>query len=174
MTNVFCVRAEFGRCTKSFVEGGYVAIGWIPDVDLSTVTARDDLYPLYKAAHPQDVSNIVIGQQVGQVARFLLEMKAGDYVLTPAADTEWLHYGTLGRQLVDLLVEHWTTSRRTSANDSGSVRDSCACDRLHRAAVWEAGWRRRGRPSERVGSRSSSARPTLPTRNNALTGQQRQ
>ncbi len=95
MTNVFCVRAEFGRYTKNFVEGGYVAIGWIPDVDLATVAARDDLYPLYRAAHPQDVSNIVIGQQVGQVARFLLEMKAGDYVLTPAADTEWLHYGTL-------------------------------------------------------------------------------
>jgi restriction system protein len=95
MTNVWCVRAEFGTYTNQFVEGGYVAIGWMPNVDLSAVKSRDDLYPLYKRAHPDDTSNIVIGQQVGQIARFLLELAAGDYVITPAADTEWLHYGQL-------------------------------------------------------------------------------
>lgn len=93
MTSVWCVRAEFGTYTKHFVEGGYVAIGWMPDVDLSSVRTRDDLYPLYKEAHPEDTSNIVIGQQVGQIARFLLEIQADDYVITPAADTEWLHFG---------------------------------------------------------------------------------
>ena len=31
MTNVWCVRAEFGTFTKQFVEGGYVAIGWMPN-----------------------------------------------------------------------------------------------------------------------------------------------
>ncbi len=51
-------------------------------LDLSTVTSRDELYPLFKAAYPDDTSNIVIGQQVGQIARFLLEMRAGDYVIT--------------------------------------------------------------------------------------------
>jgi restriction system protein len=95
MTNVFCVRAEFGSYTKHFVAGGYVAIGWIPATDLSAVKTRDELYPLYRAEHPGDTSNIVIGQQVGQVARFLIEMRAGDYVFTPAADTEFLHYGQL-------------------------------------------------------------------------------
>jgi restriction system protein len=93
MTNVWCVRAEFGTFTKQFVEGGYVAIGWMPNTDLSAVSSRDELYPLYKQAHPDDTSNIVIGQQVGQIARFLLEIAAGDHVITPAADTEWLHYG---------------------------------------------------------------------------------
>lgn len=94
MSNVWCVRAEFGTYTQHFVDGGYVAIGWLGDNDLSGITKRDELYPLYKAEYPDD-SNIVIGQQVGQIARFLLEMRAGDYVITPAADTEWLHYGTL-------------------------------------------------------------------------------
>ncbi len=93
MSNVFCVRAEFGTYTKYFVAGGYAAIGWIPNTDLSALATRDELYPIYKAEHPDDTSNIVIGQQVGQIARFLLEMKAGDYVITPAADTELLHYG---------------------------------------------------------------------------------
>jgi len=95
MTNVWCVCAEFGTYTKQFVDGGYVAIGWMPNSDLSRVERRDELYPLYKAEHPDDTSNIVIGQQVGQIARFLLEIQAGDYVITPAADTEWLHYGKL-------------------------------------------------------------------------------
>lgn len=82
MTNVWCVRADFGTYTKQFVDGGYVAIGWMPNSDLSRVERRDELYPLYKAEHPDNTSNIVIGQQVGQIARFLLEIQAGDYVIT--------------------------------------------------------------------------------------------
>jgi predicted Mrr-cat superfamily restriction endonuclease len=93
MTNVWCVRAEFGTYTQHFVDGGYVGIGWMPNTDLSCVRSRDQLHPLYKAEHPDDTSNIVIGQQVGQIARFLLEVQGGDYVITPAADTEWLHCG---------------------------------------------------------------------------------
>jgi restriction system protein len=95
MANVFCVRADFGTFARHFLEGGYVAIGWLDETDLSQITTRDELYPIYKQSHPSDTSNIVIGQQVGQIGRFLLEMKAGDYVLTPATDTEWLHYGKL-------------------------------------------------------------------------------
>jgi len=93
MTNVWCVRAEFGTYTKQFVEGGYVAIGWMSSVNLTSIRIRDALYPLYKQAHPRDTSNIVIGQQVGQIARFLLEIQTSDYVITPASDTEWVHYG---------------------------------------------------------------------------------
>jgi restriction system protein len=92
MTNVWCVRAEFGTYTRYFVEGGYIGIGWLPNIDLSGIKSRDELYPLYKQAHPNDASTIVVGQQVGQIARFLLEIRADDYVITPAADTELLHY----------------------------------------------------------------------------------
>lgn len=95
MTNVWCVRADYGTYTKAFLDGSYVAIGWIPDVDLGHIKGREELYPLYRTAYPDDKSNIVIGQQVGQIGRFLLEIKAGDYVITPAADTEWLHYGRI-------------------------------------------------------------------------------
>lgn len=95
MSNVWCVRAEFGTYTKQFVDGGYVAIGWLNDRDLSHVKTREELYPIYKKAYPQDTSNIVIGQQVGQIARFLLDILPGDYVITPAADTEFLHYGKI-------------------------------------------------------------------------------
>lgn len=66
------------------------------NIDLSQAKSREELYPLYRPEHPEDTSNIVIGQQVGQIARFLLEIQAGDYVITPAADTELLHYGQVG------------------------------------------------------------------------------
>jgi len=95
MTNVWCVRAEYGRYAKDFVGGGYVAIGWMPNTDLSAIKSKDEIYPLYRTVHPEDTSNLVIGQQVGQISRFLLDLQPGDYVITPDADTEWLHYGEI-------------------------------------------------------------------------------
>ena len=94
MANVWVVRANVGRYTRYFVSGGYIAIGWIPEGDLSAVDSREELYRIYKSVYPDD-SNIVVGQQVGQIARFLLEMSAGDYVITPRADTEWLRFGRI-------------------------------------------------------------------------------
>ncbi|MCI0651273.1 MAG: hypothetical protein L0Z55_05265 [Planctomycetes bacterium] len=95
MNSVFCVRAEFGIYTQQFVSGGYVAIGWMANSNHSAIATREEHCPLYKTAHPDDTSNIVIGQLVGQIARFLLELKPDDYVITPAADTELLHCGRL-------------------------------------------------------------------------------
>lgn len=93
MGQLFVVRADGGQYTDSFVKGGFVAIGWIGGQDLSTVTSREEIGTLYREAHPNDTSNIVIGQQVGQIARFLLDLKPGDFVITPSPDTEWVQYG---------------------------------------------------------------------------------
>jgi predicted Mrr-cat superfamily restriction endonuclease len=95
MTNVWCVRADFGKYTAQFLEGGYCGIGFMQgELSLAGVTNREELRALYQSENPAD-SPFVVGQQVGQMARFLLEMKAGDYVLTPAADTEWLQFGVV-------------------------------------------------------------------------------
>ena len=96
---VYCVRADFGTYTDHFVNGGYIALGWLPDNDLSKVQSRDELYSLYRNAYPDHISNLVIGQQVGQIARFLLEIKAGDYVITPAQNTEFIYYGVVARSI---------------------------------------------------------------------------
>jgi restriction system protein len=93
MTEVYCVRAEYGTYAPFLVKGGYVAIGWMDQNDLSAVTSKEALYPLYKKAHPNDTSNLVIGQQVGQIARFLFDIQPGDYVITPDSNTELLHVG---------------------------------------------------------------------------------
>lgn len=95
MTRAWCIRAEWGTYTLAFRQGGYVAIGWNELGDLSAVPGREGLYPLYRAAYPDD-SAIVTGQQVGQIARFRFEMQPGDIVITPDANTELLWYGRLG------------------------------------------------------------------------------
>jgi restriction system protein len=95
MPEVYCVRADFGTYTGHFLKGGYVGIGWLYGSDLAGVKSKEELYPIYRKAHPEDTSNIVVGQQVGQIARFLFDLQAGDYVVTPGADSRWLHYGVV-------------------------------------------------------------------------------
>lgn len=94
MTDVWCVRANGGEYSDHFLRGGYAAIGWQEiSQNLGKVRSRDDLYSIVHACYPDVESAIVIGNYVGQIARFLLDMQAGDWIITPAADTEWLHYG---------------------------------------------------------------------------------
>jgi len=38
--NIYCVRAEFGTYTQHFLDGGYAAIGWLPETDLSRFLGR--------------------------------------------------------------------------------------------------------------------------------------
>jgi restriction system protein len=93
VTRAWCIRADGGRYTPNFLKGGFAGIGWEGLTDLSDVASHDALYPLYKAAHPEDTSNTVIGIQVGQIGRFLLDVAAGDLIITPDANTERLWHG---------------------------------------------------------------------------------
>lgn len=95
MNNIYCVRADFGKYADEFIKGGYIAIGWLWGVDLSYIQTRDELYPIYREHHPSDVSNVVIGQQVGQIARFLFELTEGTFVITPSSDTNYIYYGVV-------------------------------------------------------------------------------
>jgi predicted Mrr-cat superfamily restriction endonuclease len=95
MNNVWCVRAGSGAYAKQFVRGGYVGVHFGITADLSRVSSREELAAMYRKAHPKETSGIVVGQQVGQLVRFLLEMQPGDYILTPDAETSLLHYGQL-------------------------------------------------------------------------------
>ena len=93
MPNVYCIRAMYGQYTSRFLKGHYAAIGWLDGRDLTNIQDRESIKQLYRDANPSVTSNLVIGQQVGQIARFLFDIKPGDYVITPAADTNILHYG---------------------------------------------------------------------------------
>lgn len=94
MPNLYCIRADFGQYAHNFLKGGYVAIGWLEKEDLSNIKTKDELEDLFKKYYSnKQYSQYYIGQQVGQIARFLFEMKPGDYVITPAKETEYLNWG---------------------------------------------------------------------------------
>lgn len=95
MNKIYCVRADFGKYCDEFIKGGYVGIGWLWKKSLSQIKSKDQLYPLYKEEYPDDTSNVVIGQQVGQISRFLLELQEGTFVITPSSNTDFLYYGII-------------------------------------------------------------------------------
>lgn len=93
MPNLFVVRSNYGLYTPQFILGKYAAIGWLHERNLSEVKDKAELYPLYKEYDPNEKSNVVIGQQVGQMSRFLHEIKKGDYILTQSVNSDHIHYG---------------------------------------------------------------------------------
>ncbi|AZI42082.1 hypothetical protein EHF33_04415 [Deinococcus psychrotolerans] len=90
---IFVVRAEVGKYADDFKKGGYVAIGWLPNTNLSQVHDKNELKNLYETLSPDGVTPMQIGNQVGQISRFMFDIKAGDYILTPTAETEWINWG---------------------------------------------------------------------------------
>jgi len=105
MTNIWCVRANRGEYTARYLAGGYAAIGWREiQEDLSKLSVKDELYPLVRKAYPDVTSPIVQGNWVGQIARFLWEIKPGDFVITPDPNTEFLHYGQVAPDPWDISV----------------------------------------------------------------------
>lgn len=123
MPEIYCIRADFGTYAKQFVAGNYAALGWQEIDNLSSVASKLELYPIYKNAYPDDTSNIVIGQQVGQFSRFLFDIQPGDFIITPDSDTELLHVGIL---------------QESPAYYFGDPNDGCPF--LHRRPVkWIAG-----------------------------------
>ena len=92
--NVWVIRAEGGQWTDHFVKGGYVGGGWLNELDLSDVKDRSTLHALYQQEEPWRSASSR-GSYAGQANIFLLDMKPGDYVITPASDSRWLYYGEL-------------------------------------------------------------------------------
>ena len=92
MTRLWVVRSEFGKYTDHFVSGGYVAAGWIPKKDLTGISSKEAIVQLYKQTNP-DENPSRAGANAGQIATFALDIKPGDYVITPKPNTEWLDYG---------------------------------------------------------------------------------
>ncbi len=92
MTNVWCVRADVGTFADEFVNGGYAGIGWLRNKNLSRVAGKDEIRRFYKENSPQDKDGRV-NTNVGQIARFMLEVEIGDYILTPTSNSALVRYG---------------------------------------------------------------------------------
>ncbi|MEZ5425341.1 MAG: hypothetical protein R2747_03670 [Pyrinomonadaceae bacterium] len=95
MSEIYVVRAFFGNYIRQFIRGGYVAVGWMNNRDLSGIETTEKLTELYTEEHPEKTNGLVIGQQVGQIERFLWEIKSGDIVITPEKNSELIYYGII-------------------------------------------------------------------------------
>ena len=90
--NIWRVGAEKGKYTDSFVAGGYAATGWIRGSDLTKATGKEALRCLYKKEYPQD-GDARVSTNVGQIHRFMVGIKPGDYVITPTKEHTLLRFG---------------------------------------------------------------------------------
>lgn len=92
LPNIWRLGAEKGKYTDSFVAGGYAGAGWIRSSDLTKVTDKEVLRCLYKMEYPQD-GDARVATNVGQIHRFLVDIKPGDYIVTPTGEHTLLRYG---------------------------------------------------------------------------------
>lgn len=93
MPNIFVIRAYFGKYVTSFIRGGYAGVAWLPKRDLTAARTRDEWRAIYEELYPEKTKNLKAECQLGQLERFLFEIKPGDFVITPDADTENIYYG---------------------------------------------------------------------------------
>ncbi len=91
MPDVWVIRAEYGKYAGHFVDGAYVAAGWLRGNDLTGVKSKEELTAIYREVH-RDHSPWRVGANVGQLSLFL-DLAAGEYVVTPCSDSRWLYYG---------------------------------------------------------------------------------
>lgn len=88
---VYVVRADFGKYTESFEKHNYAGIGWFFENFTDTVdyTNRDALKEYYKIKNPDDPT-MRMNQNVGQIFRFLNDIKIGDVIISPFNNNELL------------------------------------------------------------------------------------
>lgn len=70
----------------------HICIGWGNLGDLSFVKTKEELEELYKQTWPNK-SNMSVGQNVGEISRFLLETEIGDFVVF--SETGKFHVGKI-------------------------------------------------------------------------------
>lgn len=92
----YCVRADRGAYAEAFRDGGYAAIGWREIGDLSHIP-RDDVEALtaaYDVAYPDDGKRRR-DLNLGQIGRFMWDIRPGDVVATPMEQPEYLLVGVV-------------------------------------------------------------------------------
>ncbi len=88
--NVFVLRADFGRYTDIFKKDGYIGIGWFQDEPIAiNINDKDSLKGAYRALYP-DHTSMRMNQNVGQVFRFVNDIKIGDIIISPYNDNQLL------------------------------------------------------------------------------------
>ena len=88
--NVWGVRADGGEYTDHLVRGGYVAYGGQKWGDFSACRNKQEVKDKLAPFFPNKWS---LAAYAGMMARFLWDIQAGDWVITPENDRLRLRYG---------------------------------------------------------------------------------
>ena len=90
---VFVLRADYGRYTDVFRNNNYIGIGWFDEInpiqEKWDLTDKDFLKEKYREKYKEDV-NMRVNQNVGQIYRFINDLKIGDIVISPYNTNELL------------------------------------------------------------------------------------
>ncbi len=95
--SIYVVRADYGKSTQAFKDTGLVAIGFLnnhPEMPKD----RSEIEDLYNKLYP-DHKKMQKAVNIGQISRFMFEMKIGDIVLTPY-DNDLLIIGEVKSDLI--------------------------------------------------------------------------
>ena len=130
---MWLVRAQGGEWTDAFVENGYIGIGYgMDNADLTQVSTRSGVGKLYESEHSEKVGSG--GQDVGNLTRFHLGIRAGDYVVTPRSNPQILHYG----EVVTGITYYVNTTDGAPCRNRKSV--TWAANTLHRRSIGTFSW----------------------------------
>lgn len=106
---VFVLRADYGRYTDVFRNNNYIGIGWFDEInpiqEKWDLTDKDFLKEKYREKYKEDV-NMRVNQNVGQIYRFINDLKIGDIVISPYNTNELL----IGKITGDLYFENDNSS----------------------------------------------------------------
>ena len=92
---LWMIRAgRYGEQENTVIENNVVAIGWNEIPDLSKVRSKDELKSLYKRIYPDEKQTVLISQ-VGQIWRFLKEIKINDLVSLPLKTKNTIQFGII-------------------------------------------------------------------------------
>jgi len=87
---VYIIRADYGRFTNQFKELGIAAIGWLNNQE-NLPKSRGEIEEMYNKEFPSHVK-MQKAINIGQIFRFMYEIKIGDTILCPF-DNELLLVG---------------------------------------------------------------------------------
>ncbi len=93
---VWLIRASNGQWTDAFAENGYIGIRYNLDgSDMSEVKSMDEVREIYNRENPEQIDTLAMRMRSAQVGKFLLDIKQGDFVLTPGTGGEYVRYGRI-------------------------------------------------------------------------------
>jgi restriction system protein len=120
------------QSSLDLISGGFISIGWEELGDLSTFSADRDSLKLRVAATYPTAKPGAIPVWAGVLARFISEMKVGDYVISPNKADRTLNFGVVsGDFYVEPNAEVHPNRRRVQWMQTGVPRDTFSKSALH-------------------------------------------